>query len=54
MKFREVEQKLSEKGYYTFNMVGIYNNEYEVCDREGNIVRDHLNVNGLVELLNTL
>ncbi len=54
MKFREVEQKLSEKGYYTFNMAGIYNDEYEVYDREGSVVKSHLNVNGLVELLNIL
>lgn len=53
-KFKEVELKLFERGYYVFNMVGIYNDEYEICNGNGNIVKDHLDLKGLNDFLNNL
>ena len=51
---KELEQKLYEKGLYAFNMTGIYNDEYEVYDGEGNIIADHLDLDRLNEFCNSL
>lgn len=42
---KEAEKKLYEKGYYLSNQFdgfGIVSNEYELADRDGNTVIDHL------------
>lgn len=54
---KEVERKLYEKGYYLSNQFdgfGTVPNEYELADRNGNTVIDHLTeaqVIALVEML---
>lgn len=56
---KEVERKLMEKGYYLSNQFdgfGTVPNEYELADRNGNTVIDHLTeaqVISLAEMLST-
>ena len=47
---KEAQNKLYEKGYYSCNMTDPYNDQYEICDRDGNIVIDHLSVSQLIQL----
>lgn len=56
--FREEYNKASEtlykKGYYVFNMIEPYNDEYELADSNGKTVIDHLSLaqlEALAELL---
>ena len=54
---KEAERKLYEKGYYLSNQFdgfGTVSNEYELADKDGNTVIDHLSeaqVIALVEML---
>ncbi len=53
-EIKEAEEKLYEKGYYTCNMVEPNNQQYEVCNGDGNIVIDHLSVAQLIQLANMI
>lgn len=50
---KEAERKLMEKGYYLsnqFNGFGTIPNEYELADRNGNTVIDHLSEAQVIQL----
>lgn len=50
---KEAERKLYEKGYYLsnqFNGFGTIPNEYELADRNGNTVIDHLTEAQVIQL----
>lgn len=50
---KEAERKLYEKGYYLSNQFdgfGTVQNEYELADRDGNTVIDHLTEAQVIQL----
>lgn len=50
---KETERKLYEKGYYLSNQFdgfGTVPNEYELADRDGNTVIDHLTEAQVIQL----
>lgn len=50
---KEAERKLMEKGYYLSNQFdgfGTVANEYELTDRDGNTVIDHLTEAQVIQL----
>lgn len=54
---KEAERKLYEKGYYLsnqFNGFGTVSNEYELADRNGDTVMDHLSEAQVVQLAEML
>lgn len=54
---KEVERKLYEKGYYLSNQFdgfGTVPNEYELADRNGNTVMDHLSEAQVIQLAEML
>ena len=51
-EIKGAQEKLYKKGYYVCNMVEPYNDQYEICDRDGNIVIDHLSVSQIIQLAN--
>ena len=51
-EIKEAQEKLHKKGYYVCNMVEPNNDQYDICDRDGNIVIDHLSVSQLIQLSN--
>ena len=53
-EIREAENKLNKKGFYVCNMVEPNNQQYEVCNGDGNIVIDHLSVAQLIQLANMI
>lgn len=53
IEMKEAERKLYEKGYYLsnqFNGFGTIPNEYELADRNGNTVIDHLTEAQVIQL----
>ena len=51
---KEAERKLMEKGYYLLNQFdgfGTVANEYELADRNGNTVIDHLTEAQIIALV---
>lgn len=53
-EIREAEDKLQNKGFYVANMVEPYNDEFEVCNGNGEVVIDHLTVAQLRQLSNMI
>ena len=49
-EFKEAEEKLYKKEYYVFNMSEPFNDEYEIYDRDGSTVMDHLSEAQVVQL----
>ncbi len=49
-EIRTSEDKLYKKGYYVSNMIEPYNDEFEVCNRDCEVVINHLSVAQLVQL----
>lgn len=53
-EIKEAEEKLYKMGYYVANMLEPYNDEYEIYDKDSNVMIDHLSVAQLVQLSNML
>ena len=53
-EIKEAEDKLHEKGYYISNMTAPYNDQYEIYDRDGNIIIDYLSVAQVIQLSNMI
>ena len=53
-EYREAEEKLHRKGYYIDNMMEPYNDCYEVSDKTGKIMIDHLSLEQLKQLSNMI
>ena len=53
-EIREAEQKLYKAGYYVSNMSEPYNDEYEIYDKDSNVMIDHLSVAQLLQLSNMI
>lgn len=53
-EIKEAEDKLNKKGYYVCNMVEPNNDQYEVYDRDNNVMIDHLSVAQLIQLANMI
>ena len=53
-EYREAEEKLHRKGYYIDNMMEPYNDCYEVSDKTGRIMIDHLSLEQLKQLSNMI
>lgn len=53
-EIKAAESKLYEKGFYVSNMTAPYNDNYEVYDKDGNVVIDYLSVAQLEQLANLL
>ena len=53
-EYREAEEKLHRKGYYIDNMMEPYNDCYEVSDKTGRIMIDHLSLTQLEQLSNMI
>lgn len=51
-EIKKAEEKLHKREYYVFNMIEPYNDQYEVYDKDGNNVIDHLTVAQLIQLSN--
>ena len=49
-EYNAASEKLYKKGYYVFNMVEPYGDEYEMTDGSGQIVIDHLSLEQLIAL----
>lgn len=57
IEMKEAERKLYEKGYYLSNQFdgfGTVPNEYELTDRNGNTVIDHLTESQVIALVEML
>ena len=57
IEMKEAERKLYEKGYYLSNQFdgfGTVPNEYELADRNGNTVIDHLTESQVIALVEML
>lgn len=57
IEMKEAERKLYEKGYYLSNQFdgfGTVPNEYELTDRNGNAVIDHLSESQVISLAEML
>lgn len=53
-EIKEADQKLYNKGFYISNMTEPYNDEFEVYDKDCNVVIDHLSVAQLIQLSNMI
>ena len=53
-EIKEAEDKLYKRGYYVCNMVEPNNDQYEVCNGDGEIVIDYLSVAQLIQLSNMI
>ena len=53
-EIKEADQKLYDKGFYISNMTEPYNDEFEVYDKDCNVVIDHLSVAQLIQLSNMI
>lgn len=53
-EIKEVKDKLYKKGYYVCNMVEPNNDQYEVYDRDSNVMIDHLSISQLIQLSNMI
>lgn len=53
-EIKEAEDKLYKKGYYVCNMVEPNNDQYEIYDRDSNVMIDHLSVAQLIQLSNMI
>ena len=53
-EYKEAEDKLNCKGYYIDNMMEPYNDCYEVSDKTGKIMIDHLSLEQLKQLSNMI
>lgn len=53
-EFKEAEEKLYKKGYYVFNMSELYNDLYEIYDKDSNTVMDYLSEAQVVQLSNII
>lgn len=53
-EIKEAEDKLYKRGYYVCNMVEPNNQQYEVCNSDGEIVIDYLSVAQLIQLSNMI
>lgn len=51
-EIREAENKLQKKGFYVANMTDCYNDEFEIYNRNAEVVIDHLSVTQLTQLAN--
>lgn len=51
-EIKEAQEKLHKKGFYVCNMVEPNNQQYEVCNGDGEIVIDYLSVAQLIQLAN--
>ena len=64
MEWREIQQKFFETGYFVDKMIftqndwcqinDIYSSEYEISDKDGNVIKDHLSLKGLNDFLDSL
>ena len=53
-EIKEADQKLYNKGFYISNMTEPYNDEFEIYDKDSNVVIDHLSVAQLIQLSNMI
>lgn len=53
-EIKEAEQKLYNKSFYISNMIEPYNDEFEVYDKDCNVVIDHLSIAQLIQLSNMI
>lgn len=53
-EYNEANEKLFKAGYYVVNMTGAYNNNYEIYNKEGQVVMDYLTLSQLIQLSNIL
>lgn len=53
-EYREAEEKLHSKGYYVDNMMEPYEDCYEVYNKTGKIMIDHLSLAQLEQLSNMI
>ena len=53
-EYREAEEKLHRKGYYIDNMMEPYDECYEVSDKSGKIMIDHLSLAQVIQLSNMI
>ena len=53
-EYREAEEKLHSKGYYIDNMIEPYDDYYEVSNKAGKVMMDHLSLAQLEQLSNMI
>ena len=53
-EYNEANEKLLKAGYYAVNMTGAYNDNYEIYNKEGQVVMDYLTLSQLIQLSNIL
>lgn len=53
-EYNEANEKLFKAGYYAVNMTGAYNDNYEIYNKEGQVVMDYLTLSQLIQLSNIL
>lgn len=53
-EYNEANEKLFKAGYYVANMTGAYNDNYEIYNKEGQVVMDYLTLSQLIQLSNIL
>lgn len=53
-EYNEANEELYKKGYYVANMTDCFTDEYEIYDRDMQVVMDHLSLAQLIQLANLL